>query len=157
MKRVAIVIGFTAAIVGCGTSSPPPVDADPADLIEVELQLNWYPEAEHGGYYAALVHGYFEDEGLRVTIKPGGPSVPVLAQVASGRAAFGVSNAHQVLLGHAEGAKTTAVMAPLQNCPRCAACQEILEKSIALCRHRASLPEEKKETLIARFRKQMKR
>ncbi len=42
---------------------------------QITLLLNWYPEAEHGGYYAALVHGYYAEEGLDVTIQPGGRSV----------------------------------------------------------------------------------
>ena len=39
------------------------------------LQLNWFPEAEHGGYYAALVRGYYRDAGLDVKILPGGPNI----------------------------------------------------------------------------------
>ena len=32
----------------------------PAALTKVALLLNWYPEAEHGGFYAAQVHGIYE-------------------------------------------------------------------------------------------------
>ncbi len=85
----------------------------------VSLQLNWFPEAEHGGFYAAQVHGYFEAEGLQVTILPGGPNAPVVAQVDLGRATFGVANADRVLLGRDAGANVVALMAPLQNSPRC--------------------------------------
>jgi NitT/TauT family transport system substrate-binding protein len=81
--------------------------------------LNWRPEAEHGGYYAALVHGYYKDAGLEVEIIPGGPSAPVLQQVARGEVTFGVTNADDVLLARAQEADVTALMAPLQTSPRC--------------------------------------
>lgn len=116
-RNVLLGLLLFFASQGCRTSEAPVEDA--AGSIDVDLQLNWYAEAEHGGYVAALVHGYYQQEGLNVRIKQGGPSVPVLAQVASGRAAFGVSNAHQVLLGHGQEANTVGVMAPLQNSPRC--------------------------------------
>ena len=92
-----------------------------AKPVSVELALNWYPEAEHGGFYAALVHGYYAEEGLTVDILPGGKDVSatVVPQVARGAIAFGVSNADNLLFGRAQGAPVVAVMAPLQTSPRC--------------------------------------
>ena len=93
-------------------------DGQPA-LAKVTLQLNWFPEVEHGGYYAALVHGYYREAGLDVTILPGGPDTPVLQQVARKRVTFGVINADNVLFGRAQQVPAVALMAPLQNSPRC--------------------------------------
>lgn len=98
-------------LTGIEASSPVPRD--------VTLALNWYPEAEHGGYYAALVHGYFKEAGLNVTIRPGGPGVPVIQDVATGRVEFGISNADQILVGRAREADVVAVFAALQTSPRC--------------------------------------
>lgn len=98
-------------LTGAAASSPVPR--------KVTLALNWYPEAEHGGYYAALVHGYFEEAGLNVTIRPGGPGVPVIQDVATGRVEFGISNADQILVGRAREADVVAVFAALQTSPRC--------------------------------------
>jgi len=100
--------------------SPAPANA-PADenLIPVTLQLNWFPEAEHGGYYAALAHGYYREAGLDVKILPGGPDSPVVQQVARGMVDFGVVNADNILFGRAQQAPIVAVMAPLQISPRC--------------------------------------
>ena len=92
------------------------VDATP---IDVTLALNWFPEAEHGGFYAALVHGYFVEEGLNVTIRPGGPKSPVIPEVADGKIDFGVDNADKLLLGRAQQADVVVVMNPIQNSPRC--------------------------------------
>jgi NitT/TauT family transport system substrate-binding protein len=99
------------------TTNPSPPQAN--ELIDVTLGLNWFPEAEHGGYYAALVHGYYEQAGLRVKILPGGPGVKIMYQVAMGRAVFGVANADNVLFARAQRSPVVALMAPLQTSPRC--------------------------------------
>ena len=44
-------------------------------LTPVTLQTDWYPQPEHGGFYDAQIRGYYKDEGLDVTILPGGPYV----------------------------------------------------------------------------------
>ena len=111
------------ACAGCGETRPVPED-DSADKIvrpptAVSLQLNWFPEAEHGGFFSADVHELYDDAGLDVEIRPGGPGVQVITQVATGRVLFGVTNADRVLVGHAAGAKTVAVMAAMQVSPRC--------------------------------------
>ena len=103
------------ACAGCGETRPVPED-DSADKIvrpptAVSLQLNWFPAAEHGGFFSADVHELYDDAGLDVEIRPGGPGVQVITQVATGRVLFGVTNADRVLVGHAAGAKTVAVMA----------------------------------------------
>jgi len=112
-----VLVAVLAALAGCSAATDR--ENTTGERVRVDLLLNWFPEAEHGGYYAALAHGFYEQEGLQVRIVPGGPGVPVLSQVASGRAAFGVSNADTVLLGWAQQAQTVAVFAPLQISPRC--------------------------------------
>lgn len=107
-------------ILGCNGSAEKSVtETTPEGLTKVTLMLNWFPEAEHGGYYAALVHGYYKQAGLEVDIIPGGPSAPVLQQVARGDVTFGVTNADDVLLARAQEADVVALMAPLQTSPRC--------------------------------------
>ena len=44
-----------------------------AGLTQVKFQADWYPQPEHGGFYDAVVKGYYTDEGLDVEIIPGGP------------------------------------------------------------------------------------
>jgi NitT/TauT family transport system substrate-binding protein len=85
----------------------------------VSILLNWFPEAEHGGFYAAQVSGEYDRAGLEVTIIPGGVDVPVTPQVAGGRVDFGIANADQVAFARDAGAKVVALMAPLQVSPRC--------------------------------------
>lgn len=115
-----------AGLIGCQSETPASrqtAKAGPAATskppVEVTLALNWYPEAEHGGYYAALVHKFYEEEGLDVKIRPGGPGVPVIADVAAGKVEFAVDNADKLLLLRAQEADVVAVMSPIQNSPRC--------------------------------------
>jgi NitT/TauT family transport system substrate-binding protein len=42
---------------------------------KVTVQLKWVPQAQFAGYYMAQAKGYYKDEGLDVTIKPGGPTL----------------------------------------------------------------------------------
>jgi len=86
---------------------------------KVVLMLNWYPEAEHGGFYAAKVHGIFERYGLDVEIRPGGPNAPVVQELVTGRVQFGVANASDALLYRQQDAKVVALLAPIRNSPRC--------------------------------------
>lgn len=121
--RTALLAAAALLLTACGSDSPEqapaPVDpASPEAPIAVSLVLNWFPEAEHGGYYAALVHGYYEEAGLEVEILPGGVDVPVVPMVDTGKVDFGVTNADNVLLGRAQGAEIVALMAPLQTSPR---------------------------------------
>jgi NitT/TauT family transport system substrate-binding protein len=105
------------ALAACGPSEndTPPTDG----TTRVRLALNWFPEAEHGGFYAALVHGYYAEHGLEVEILGGGPEAPVIQRVATGQVAFGVTNADDVLNARAQEAPVVAVMAPYQTNPRC--------------------------------------
>jgi len=114
------------SLAGCGRPSsettstvPDAANGNAKPLTPVSLMLNWYPEAEHGGYYAALVHGYFAEAGLDVKVIPGGPNAPVVQQAARGAVDFGVTNADRIVLARAQDAKLTALLAPLANSPRC--------------------------------------
>ena len=59
-----------------------------AALDEVTFGTNWKAQAEHGGYYQAVATGIYEDYGLDVTIRPGGPQVNHGQLLAAGRIDF---------------------------------------------------------------------
>ena len=61
-----------------------------AQMDKVTLQLKWVTQAQFAGYYAAEAQGYYEDEGLDVTIKPGGPDIVPEQVVLGGQAEFGI-------------------------------------------------------------------
>ena len=96
MKRswsiLALAVVASVAFVACstpGASTAPSASSAPAsaapsagaaseapgELTPVSLQLQWAPQAQFGGYFAAKEQGYFEAAGLDVTILDGGPTV----------------------------------------------------------------------------------
>jgi NitT/TauT family transport system substrate-binding protein len=66
-------------------------------LVPITFQADWYPQPEHGGFYDALAKGYYEQEGLDVTILPGGPYVSTDALVSSGKIQFSMNSSDYVL------------------------------------------------------------
>jgi NitT/TauT family transport system substrate-binding protein len=107
------VLLVTTFVAGCHPSS-----TDPGGLTKVTLQADWYPQPEHGGFYTALAKGYYKDEGLDLSIQPGGPYVSVEQQVAAGRAQFGMGSSDKTLESVADGQPLVAVAATMQHDPQ---------------------------------------
>ena len=77
MKRTrgwfSVAAATALVLTACtGTTASPSAGGD---LDEVDLQLQWVPQAQFGGYFAARDLGYYEDEGLSVNFIDGGPDV----------------------------------------------------------------------------------
>ncbi len=53
---------------------------------EVKLQLKWVTQAQFAGYYVAAEKGFYTEEGLDVTILPGGPDIAPSQVMAGGGA-----------------------------------------------------------------------
>lgn len=53
---------------------------------DLTLQLKWVTQAQFAGYYVAKDKGFYDDEGLDVTIKPGGPDIAPTQVLAGGGA-----------------------------------------------------------------------
>lgn len=83
------------------------------------IQLNWYPEAEHGGVYQALADGTYAENGVQVTIRAGGRAIMVAPELGFGRSQFAIVNADDVVIFRREGSDVVAVLAAVQNHPRC--------------------------------------
>lgn len=86
--------GTPAAEAGGGnaaTASPEAAASEPAaEPVTVKLQLKWVPQAQFAGYFLAQDKGYYDAEGLKVEILPGGPDIVPEQQVAGGSADIGV-------------------------------------------------------------------
>src|SRR4029079_1477661 len=65
--------------------------AQAQQLDEVSFATNWVAQAEHGGFYQALVDGTYKKHGLDVTLVPGGPNVNHRLQLIAGRIEFYMS------------------------------------------------------------------
>ncbi|MDO1582179.1 ABC transporter substrate-binding protein [Rhizobium oryzicola] len=53
---------------------------------KVTLQLKWVAQGQFGGYFVAKDKGFYKEEGLDVTIKPGGPDIAPEQVIAGGGA-----------------------------------------------------------------------
>lgn len=73
------------------------------DLIDIRLQLQWVTQSQFAGYYAARDLGFFEEEGLNVTILEGAVELVPQQVVASGGAEFGLSWVPKVLESNEAG------------------------------------------------------
>jgi NitT/TauT family transport system substrate-binding protein len=94
-----------------------PVQAQPLD--KVGFATNWVAEAEHGGFYQALVDGTYRKHGLDVTITPGGPNVNHRLLLPAGRLDFYMSaNTLQAFDAVAQNIPTVIVAAMFQKDPQ---------------------------------------
>ena len=91
--------------------------AQPLD--KVTFATNWVAQAEHGGFYQALVDGTYKKHGLDVTILPGGPNVNHRLQLIAGRIEFYMSaNTLQAFDAAAQNIPTLVVAAMFQKDPQ---------------------------------------
>jgi len=108
VRHFAVFAGVFAAatiVTGCAKSESPtsPSSGDSKKLFPLRVQLDWFPEPEHGGLYQALAKGYFAAEGLDVTLLSGGSNVLVTQFVGAGQAEIGQSATTQVIQAVAGG------------------------------------------------------
>jgi NitT/TauT family transport system substrate-binding protein len=75
------------ALTGCGGDE----GGGEGDMDKVTLQSKWVVQAQFAGYYAALDQGFYEEENLDVTIRPGGPDIVPEQVVLGGQAEFGIN------------------------------------------------------------------
>ena len=108
-STLALLALLTAALVtGCGEKKEAlgPNEARPMTLL-----LDYFPNADHAGIYAAQAGGHFRDAGLKVDIRqPTDPAAPI-KQVAAGRVDLAVSYEPEVLRARDEGLKVVSVAA----------------------------------------------
>ena len=75
------------------------------DLAPVTIQLPWVTQAQFAGYYIANELGFYEDEGLSVTILESDGDIQPAEAVAAGDAEFGVAWLPNTLIANEQGAE----------------------------------------------------
>lgn len=94
-------------------------EADAADgPRKIRLQLNWFPEPEFGGFYAAESTGAFARRDLEVELLPGSADVPGPQLLAAGQVDAAIVSASQLVTLRASGGRIVAVHASFQKAPR---------------------------------------
>ena len=116
MKKLlaGVLIGLLmVAAIAC-TGKPKEPQQSGAQLENVTVMLDWVPNTNHTGLYVALAKGFYEEQGLKVTIvEPGQGGTTQL--VATGRAHFGVSYQEDVTMARAAQVPIVSVAAILQH------------------------------------------
>jgi NitT/TauT family transport system substrate-binding protein len=93
--------------------------AQAQQLDKVTFATNWVAQAEHGGFYQAVVDGTYRKYGLDVTILPGGPNANHRLQLLAGRVEFYMSaNSLQAFDAVERNIPTLAVAAVFQKDPQ---------------------------------------
>ena len=110
MKLVTGVFAMLAALSATAQAQQPD---------KVTFATNWVAQAEHGGFYQALVDGTYKKHGLDVTLVPGGPNVNHRLQLIAGRIEFYMSaNTLQAFDAVAQNIPTVVVAAMFQKDPQ---------------------------------------
>src|SRR5271168_4565631 len=107
-----LLLCAAALLSGCSTKKAA------NGLTPVKFLTDWYPQPEHGGFYDALIKGYYKDEGLDVTIIPGGPYVIGEQQVAADAVQFGMASSDKILEAVGNDEPLIAIGATMQHDPQ---------------------------------------
>ena len=112
MRRLLVPLAVICVLAaGCGEKEEKLAPGSPEKL---ELMLDFFPNADHAGIYAAEAGGHFEDVGLDVEIRqPPDPAAP-LKHVAAGRVDLAISYEPEVLRARDKGLAVVAVGALVQ-------------------------------------------
>lgn len=79
------------------------LNAQDEELTPISLQLQWVAQSQFAGYFAAKDLGFYEEEGLDLTILEGAVEIVPQQVVASGGAQFGIAWVPKVLESNEQG------------------------------------------------------
>jgi putative hydroxymethylpyrimidine transport system substrate-binding protein len=112
MRRVAAPLAavlLALAAAGCGDDGAEPGAPQGATLV-----LDFQPNAVHSGIYVAQRQGFFEDEGLDLTIREPSSSSDAPSLLEAGRADFAVMDINDFGIARERGADLVAIAAIVQ-------------------------------------------
>lgn len=91
----------------------------------VKLALNWKPEPQFGGFYAASLTKADEKRGLKFEILEGGSGTPTVQMLANGKVDFAVVSAEEIIINNERnpGNKVIALFATYQVNPQVILCR----------------------------------
>jgi putative hydroxymethylpyrimidine transport system substrate-binding protein len=108
MKSLTALVCVLALLAAAGCGEKEDV-LEPAGSKRIELMLDYFPNADHAGIYAAQSGGHFEQAGLAVEIRqPPDPAAPI-KQVAAGRVDLAISYEPEVLRARDQGLRVISL------------------------------------------------
>ena len=106
-KKLALALGALLLLTGCAST---PASESPAasqtggtdgELRELNVVLDWYPNALHAFLYDAIEKGYYAEEGLQVNIQFPSNTNDAISLVAAGQAEIGLYYQQDVIIARA--------------------------------------------------------
>jgi putative hydroxymethylpyrimidine transport system substrate-binding protein len=111
VKRLALLAATALALAGCGEKKE---TTTAAGLQPLTVMLDFFPNADHAGMYAAQARGDFKNAALDVKLQaPNDPAEP-LALLAAGKVDLAISYEPELFLARDKGLKLAAVGAVVQ-------------------------------------------
>lgn len=108
-RSVVVALAAACLTVSVGTANA---------ATKVVFGLNWLPQGEHCGFFQALATGLYEQAGLDVELRPGGPDINVPNLVAGGALDLGMGSSFTTLNAVNQGVPLKTVAAYLQKDPQ---------------------------------------
>ena len=102
MKFIVLFI-LSIFVIGCGNEN------------ELSLALDWYPNSNHAGIYSAIDEGFFDEEGIKLSVYTPSDPTAIISSVASGRDDFGLSYHPDILQAQSAGLEIISVLSISQH------------------------------------------
>jgi NitT/TauT family transport system substrate-binding protein len=125
ITRLGLLVSLLCVLIGCdrgdsthSRTAAPTTAATGSTATPVKLTLDWKPEPEFGGFYAAREGKAFQRHGLDVDLRSAGEGAPTWQLVATGKTDFATTAADQVLIARASDADVVALFAVYQTAPQ---------------------------------------
>jgi NitT/TauT family transport system substrate-binding protein len=110
--KFATLIPAVLVLAACGTADTPSTPSGGASggaLTPIKLQLQWFYQAQFGGYIAAVDKGFYKEQGLDVQLLEGGVDIVPQTVLAQGKADYAVAWVPKALASREQGANITDV------------------------------------------------
>ncbi|MDJ0627117.1 MAG: ABC transporter substrate-binding protein [Rhodobacter sp.] len=113
-----LLAGAVALAMGTGAAGAG------SHLDGLTLQLKWVTQAQFAGYYVALEKGFYEEENLDLTIKPGGPDIAPTQVIAGGGADVTVEWMPAALAAREKGLALVNIAQPFKSSGMMLSCRK---------------------------------
>ncbi|SES90645.1 putative hydroxymethylpyrimidine transport system substrate-binding protein [Oceanobacillus limi] len=101
MKKSLFLLVIALIIIVLVACQSEQSGAGDEEVTEIDIMLDWYPNAVHSYLYAAIENGYFEEEGIKVNIQfPTNPTDPINL-AAAGKITLGITYQPDVVTARA--------------------------------------------------------
>ncbi len=119
LRRAAWPLAAGALLLGaCSRPAAPEPGVVARALPKVRFKTDWFPQAEHGGFYQAVAKGFYQEAGIDVEIIPGGPGVPVSQIVLSGQVDLAMGRSDDIIAWVSQGIPLVAVGVYMERDPQ---------------------------------------